>query len=382
MSTLLLVIGLLFSSQAWSYPEFIGYKYTSCLTCHYNGQGNGPINDYGRALWASEIAGKMFNKNKSDEALGEASGFLGKKPLPWWIRPGVKARGFYLMPNPGSPAATNRFILMQADANAAFFFDKDQKYTAVVSFGLYPDSPSGASNRKTTISREHYFRWQMNDKMWHYFGKMDKVYGIRTVNHTAFSRARVGLDQNSQSHGYIFHYVKEHLEATFNFFLGDFMDDTPDLRQKGFSAMVEYDPAEAWRVGASFLSSKSDSGVENRRIGVHSKQGFGEGSSLLLELGMITDTAANGTSKDGYYFFSQAMQRITRGYNIFVSGQGYKDEMVSSRPNNLKATIGLLMFPLQRYEFRIEAENTRQTTNSADFQDETWALMSQMHLSY
>ncbi|OQW47630.1 MAG: hypothetical protein A4S09_15065 [Proteobacteria bacterium SG_bin7] len=368
------MLAVIFFQNAWAYPEFIGYNYASCLTCHYNGHGNGALSDYGRALWASEIAGKLFNSKKSDEALGESSGFLGKKKLPNWFRPGIKARYFYSMPNP--PSGTTRSMLMQMDVNSAFFFDKDQKYTAVVSYGTLPEP----STRKT-ISREHYFRWQLSDKIWQYFGKMDKVYGIRTVNHTAYSRAKTGIAQNDQSHGYIFHYVKEHLEGTFNYFIGDLTDDRPTFRQKGFSMMFEYDPVEAWRVGLSFLSSSSEAEGDRRRIGFHSKQGFGEGASLLLEIGMITDPKAGGGSKDGYYFFSQATQRLARGYHLFFSGQGYKDEFVGTRPNNIKASFGLIMFPLHRYELRVEAENTRELINGPGVPEDEWSLLSQLHVS-
>lgn len=375
MSIILGLLAVIFSQKTWAYPEFIGYNYASCLTCHYNGHGNGALSDYGRALWASEIAGKLFNEKKSDETLGESSGFLGKKQLPFWFRPGVKSRYFIMKTNP--PNGTERTMLMQLDFNSAFFFDKDQKYAAVVSYGTLPEPST-----KTTISREHYFRWQTTDKIWQYFGKMDKVYGIRTVNHTAYSRVKTGVAQNDQSHGYIIHYVKEHLEATFNYFLGDLTDDTPSLRQKGFSMMFEYDPREAWRVGMSYLSSKNDSGSELQRLGFHSKQGFGEGASLLLELGLINDPKAGGGTKEGYYFFSQATQRLKRGYHLFFSGQGYKDSMVGGVANNIKASFGLIMFPLQRYELRVEAENTRQLVNGPNVSEDGWGLLSQMHLSF
>ncbi len=378
MPTLLVLILTIFSVEAWAYPEFIGYKYTSCLTCHYNGQGNGPINDYGRALWGSEIAGKLFNKNRTDEELGEASGFLGKKPLPWWFRPGIKARGIYVMPNPGS-GATNRFILMQADVNGAFFFDKDQKYTAVVSIGSLPEAVATGYGQ-SWISREHYFRWQINDQNWLYFGKMDKVFGIRTANHTAFSRDDTGLGMNDQSHGFIFHYVKEHMEATFNYFIGDQMAANKDNQHKGFSGMYEYDIGEAWRVGISLLSSK-DNSTARTMLGLHSRQGFGEGVSLMFELGLKNDTPNGAETKQGYYFFSQATQRIARGYHFFVSGQGYKDNLTSDRPNNIRAGFGMLMFPLQRYEFRIEAENERKLTNGASVSPDNWGVYTQMHVS-
>ena len=126
MPLIVLLLIFVFAQKVQAYPEFIGYKYSSCLTCHFNGNGNGPLNDYGRALWASEIAGRWLARGRSEEQLGRSSGFLGRKKMPWWLRPGIKARQLQLVQNPGGSNETSRSILMQAEANAAIFFKKDQ----------------------------------------------------------------------------------------------------------------------------------------------------------------------------------------------------------------------------------------------------------------
>ncbi len=136
MPFFLLVFALLVPNLAWAYPEFIGYKYTTCLTCHYNGQGNGPLNEYGRALFASEISSRRWAGAKTDEQLGEQSGFLPSL-MPKWLKPGIKARNLVYRPNPGG-RGENRFILMQAEVNAAVLFDQDQKLIFVAPMGTRP----------------------------------------------------------------------------------------------------------------------------------------------------------------------------------------------------------------------------------------------------
>jgi hypothetical protein len=385
MPRVCLILGLIFFSVfANAYPQFIGYKYSSCLTCHYNSQGNGPINDYGRALWSAEIAGRLWSGKKTEEQLSETSGFLGKTPLPWWIRPGIKVRQLWIQTNPGGANSSNRDILMQADANVALFLDKNQKYTVVASYGYVPE-PLRLQNQingeevDEFISREHYFRWQAKDDLWMYFGMMDKVYGIRIVNHTAYSRARTGLAQNDQSHGVIAHYIKQDWELTGNIFLGNLFQDA-ELRQKGASALFEYEMKEAWRLGASVLMSSNDF-IKNQRMAVHSRVGYGHGSSILFEMGLIQDSPESGTSRKGYYMYSEAMQKIVRGYHLFVTGQAYKDDLVGSRPDNLRLGAGLLMFPMARTEFRVEVENTRQILPNAEVPKDFWAVMAQIHLS-
>src|SRR6185312_17179249 len=96
------VVSVLFHlDRAQAYPEFIAYGYSSCLTCHFNGNGGGPLNDYGRALWSAEIAGRAFT-SKTEDQLGQSSGFFGSTELPYWIRPGLKMRDLEMESSPGS----------------------------------------------------------------------------------------------------------------------------------------------------------------------------------------------------------------------------------------------------------------------------------------
>ncbi|MCC6138863.1 MAG: hypothetical protein IT287_09530 [Bdellovibrionaceae bacterium] len=384
MKRICLILGLLFFvTGAHAYPEFIGYKYSSCLTCHYNSHGNGPINDYGRALWSAEIAGRLMSgKKTTEEQLSASSGFLGSKELPWWFRPGVKARQLWVQTNPGGENSDDRNITMQADVNAAIFFDKDQKYAFVGSIGYVPEPfrlRNSGEKVDTFISREHYFRWQAKEELWMYFGMMDKVYGIRNVDHTAFSRSATGLAQNDQAHGITAHFIKSDWEYTINAFAGNLYQNS-ELRQMGASMMFEYDLREAFRVVVSVLHSTNDF-VQNQRLGIHSKYGFGHGSALLLETGLIQDDPKSGTATKGYYVYSEAIQKMIRGYHIFVTGQAYKNDMTGSGTDMLRMGAGLLAFPMARFEWRIEVQNTRALANSPQISKDSWSLLGQLHVS-
>src|SRR4051812_8329460 len=128
----LFLVLFLVSTTAFAYPDFIGYGYNACITCHYSGQGGGALNDYGRALFASEIAARdVFPAKMEDEEIAAKSGFLGSRELPWWIRPGLKYRGLWFQSNLGSTAKTDKFYNMQNDINLNFFFDQKQTYTLV-----------------------------------------------------------------------------------------------------------------------------------------------------------------------------------------------------------------------------------------------------------
>ncbi|MCO5114233.1 MAG: hypothetical protein M9899_08660 [Bdellovibrionaceae bacterium] len=383
MSRLLFFFGLLIPLPTWAYPQFIGYKYSSCITCHYNSQGNGPINDYGRALWATEIAGRMGAENKTDDQLGEASGVLGKKNLPYWIRPGFKLRQLWANSNPGTDISTSREILMQAEGSLALFLDQSQKYAVVGSFGYVPE-PLRLQGRgmsvDTWISREHYVRAQAMEDLWVYAGMTDKVYGIRHANHTAFSRSRTGLAQNDQAHGVVAHYIKPNWELAANAFVGNLYQDAP-YRQQGLSLWFEYEIKENWRLGTSILKSKNDF-VNNLRLGFMSRVGYGSGTAVLFESGLIKDSPTTGNgSRTGYYVYSEAHQRVARGYHVFVTGQAYKADITGAHSDSVTLGFGLLAFPMQRVELRIEAENSQSFSSDPEIQRYFWNALGQLHIS-
>src|SRR5579872_4047623 len=100
---------------AQAYPSYIGHGYTSCFTCHYNPYGNGPLNDYGRALSASTLSARPFfvSRETTDEDLAAKSGFLGPiGTLPDWLRLEANFRGMLLVSNLRQPTQQQRLIPM------------------------------------------------------------------------------------------------------------------------------------------------------------------------------------------------------------------------------------------------------------------------------
>ncbi|WP_413561056.1 hypothetical protein [Bdellovibrio sp. HCB209] len=381
----LLVAGILFPESSQAYPDFISYGYNTCITCHYNGQGNGALTDYGRALFATEIASRaIYNDKLTEEEIGAKSGFLGTTQLPWWIRPGIKYRGLYFQQNPGGPAVISKYITMQADASVAIQLDRSAKYLFMLSGGYQPTPASRANaddpENKNMISREHYFRWQVNKKFYTYVGLMDKVFGIRTADHTAYSRNATDVAQNDQAHSLIMQYYGDNWEITGDLFMGNMIQEDEDVRQKGASVMMEFDVADKNRVGFAVMQSKNEY-IEKTRFEVHQKLGFEKGDSLLTELGFIKDSPfSNPSDKVGGYLMLQSLYGITRGYNILSQIEYFNATLSSESPDEFKWSFGLLAFPMPRMEFRAGFTNLRRLTDESVNTD-TWQLQTQLHLS-
>lgn len=371
--------------KATAYPNFIGYGYTTCSVCHYNTQGNGPLTDYGRALFSQEIAARPFvSKNVSDDELAQQSGFFPGKELPYWIRPSIKYRGLYLNTSPGGSKQKERYIEMQRDVNLVFSFDPDSRTIFSVTYGLLPQPKYYYSpeNQTSYVSREHYLRFSLGEKTTLSFGLMDKVYGLRTSDHTAVNRSQIGFGQDDQVHGVVAEYAAESWTADFHLFAGNLLRPAPD-RQKGFTTLFEYEILEKQRLGFSIASYENEF-ASYRRLAVHDRWGLPElpGSSLLVELGFKEDQKKNGeAAKLGTYAFIEATAKLFRGYSLVSTIERIQSEIKPSSVDQQRWSFGFLTFPMQRTEVRLMSIFAKGFSSETAVEDQQ-ALQGQIHVSY
>lgn len=378
-----LIVILILPTSVFAYPDFIGNGYTSCMTCHYNGAGNGALNDYGRGLYATEIAGKPFwNASASDEKLGESSGFLGTTPIPWWVRPAFKYRTLFVSSDPALPNQQTKRYMMQHDFDFAFLGDPDQKLILVFNLGFVQKKeyayPSKTLDKDRLITREYYVRYQISEPIWIYLGFLDKTYGIRQPDHTSVNRSGINLGQNDQSHGAVLQYAYEKHEAFFNPYVGNLFVEKEN-QFNGAAFTYEYEPAEKNRVGFSLLSESSVN-LKRTRAALLGKMGIGNGNAILVELGTKTDQALAQAAVTGAYSFAQATMRMARGFNLQSVGQYTKRSFATNSDEELRWGIGILYFPFQRLELRAQAVNSR-TLSKTTVSPDVWSIQSQLHLS-
>lgn len=372
-------------NKLFAYPDFISYGYKSCVTCHYNGAGSGPLNDYGRAVFASELTAKTFTSKTSDQ-LADSSGFLGSYELPWWIRPALKYRGLWYKTNVGNTQSVERWIQMQTDADLAIHLDKKQKYVFVFNYGYVP-TPSESRYEKNEkpsnwISKEHYFRWQIDKGLFLYTGLLDKTYGIRHADHTAYNRATLGLGQADQSHGFVLQYSKENYELFGNLFFGN-MNQSASLRQKGIAVTGEYFIDKTVSVGGSTLISESDFKKESR-YALLSRVGFAKGKSFIVEAGYMQNKSKTPVDRNtsGIYSFIEGLIKLKEGYNFLTTYQFLKDDLKDpAGTEQNKLGLGLMAFVFPKTELRLELSNLR-TTATEQTRPDQWNLLGQVHLSW
>lgn len=381
MRIFIFILGVLVGGRCFAYPDFIGYGYSSCLTCHWNGMGGWALNDYGRALWSAEIASRaLYSKSTTDEKLGEASGFIPGTELPWWIRPSLKYRGLSLQRSLGASDTKNQFYHMQLDVGTVISFDRDYNYILNATYGYMPPPGRGTENNLSRSRfRELYFRAQPIDTWWLYAGLLEKVYGIRNIDHTSYSRQNLGLNQRAISNGVIVHKVEEKWEAAFNIFAGN-PDDQESIKTKGVSFLAESDVGEAKRLGITALDEKSD--VSKQTLtGIFYKQKISHGSSFSFEYGLLSQTATGADTNRGSYNVMQTLILLTRGYHLKINAERINQDFSSSSADQWRFGTGFLIFPMPRFEIRTEVWNSRSFLNTSS-RDDSWNFQGQIHASF
>lgn len=380
-----LILLILIATNSHAYPDFIGYGYNTCIVCHYNSHGGGPLTDYGRALFSQEIAARTgIPKSVSDEELAEYSGFIPGKQLPYWVRPSIKYRGLWFQTSPGTSKAVEKWIEMQRDVNLVFAFDKASKTILSLTYGMLPSGRDyyGTGEEVDYVSREHYLRTRLGRNWLVAVGLMDKVYGIRTADHSAFNRGTIGFGQNDQVHGAVVEYIDSGWDLTLHGFAGNLQQDE-GIRQKGYSLMYEKDMGEKNRLGFSFASFKNDM-ADKQRFAIHDRWGIGhaKGSSLIFEIGLTKDTSElTGSVSEGNYVYIQSLVNLTRGYNFISTFERIQTENSLSAMDMQKWNIGLLLFPFQRTELRYGVAQVKNFSPEMALED-SWNLQGQVHVSW
>ena len=380
MKPILSLLLLIISTQSWGYANFIGHGYTSCLNCHYNPFGGGQLNDYGRAVSATAISSRIFLPDSvSEDQLAYSSGFLFRKPKQEVVRLQANYRGFSMYSNPNSKVESKRWMTMQSDVRATVQLGKKKEWIISGEYGRAPisDFPlQEGMKEKDHYSRSYFAGYRPSPNIGVYVGLMDKVYGLRLVEHIAFSRQNPKVSQNDTTHGVSTHLIKNEWELGLHGFFGH-LDQEASYRLKGASFMLERTVGGIHRIGMSALSQKNDFQRINS-VALHGKLNLKEGSALLAEVGQTSKKFEEGAnSAETRYGLLQTYLRPWRGVYFFTNVE-YQKQNIHKDDYMIRFGPGVQIFPMQRMELRADLYNTRNFSKENTRKD-NWLLLLQTH---
>lgn len=367
--------------SSFAYLHFVGHGYTSCLTCHYNPYGNGPLNDYGRALSATAISARWgYNDFVPEEKIANRSGFLFKIPKNNYIRPSLDYRGLYIKRSVGQSNVENELIHMQGDASLVVHLNKSRSlfFSGTIGYAPTPAALEKSSEKVDNYrTREHYLGYRPGGNFGIYLGLMDRIYGLRVPEHSSYSRSINNLSHNDQSHGVQVHFNPKGWEIGAGYYLGNMVQED-DVRFKGYSTRI--DKILSYNSSAGISAQQlSNEYLEQVAMAFHFTGGVGKGSSVVFEAGRTTATSIakeEETTRD--YAFIQSNTHLSRGVYLVQTVEYLKekdaDELYRFGP-------GLQLFPMQRLEVRTEIYNTKSFSSLSSSKD-SWDLLSQMHIYF
>jgi hypothetical protein len=378
----LLLLILFSAGKVWAYPAFISYRYQSCIGCHYNPMGNGPLTDYGRTVAATEITDRKFLPAKvrdDDEKLADMSGFFFGPYPNNWFRPSASYRGLYYQGDPGSPTQKSQWIHMDASVALVAKFLRNDKLTFVTQFSYAPTplaSQSSGKKYEKYRSRQLYMGYRATKTFGLYAGLMDKAFGIQVPDHNSFARKVTHNTMNDQTVGVLAHILTEKFEWAIQPFFGNPVQEA-NLRQKGATTQMGYMVGETTRIGASVAVSKSQFLALNM-FSVDMRAGFGKGNSMLFEAGQVQSKPADSDATTARYVFVQNQWLLSQGLSALLTGE-YQQPDTHVSAESYSFGPGIQYFPVDRVELRADIFDTRIRSSQA-YADDKWTVTGQLHL--
>jgi hypothetical protein len=253
-----LLVAVLFTSRrAEAYPWMVRHGYVQCAECHADPAGGGLLNPYGRAQ--GEILMRMRYGSPADSEPGPlADPVWGLLPeLPQSLLVGGDVRWARVIQKAEGGDATGRFILMQSDLAGQL---KLGRFRANGSIGYVSEGGSAAALTRAVdskfVSRVYWVGVDLgkNEDVLLRAGRMNVPFGIRSIEHTMFTRTAMRTDINTgQQHGIAVDYHRGPWRASLMGIAGNFQIRQDDFRSRGYAGLVEYAIQPTLAVGVSSM---------------------------------------------------------------------------------------------------------------------------------
>ena len=341
------VLGLVVASEhtAHAYPQYQfskGGGAQACVECHYAPAGGGLLNDMG-----TETLGDLSSRG------GDARFLNGSVTPPSWlalggefrVAGGVTGRGDY------GPTIAPALIPMQADLMARAVVGD---FSFVATAGLR-GSPGGADAFSFLGSSEHYLMWKDSSKPYGFYvraGRFMAPYGLRLVEHPAYTQRYTGNDTFAETYGASVGYIQPGYEVHLTGFVHDFLRD-PVEHGDGGALYAEKRLTNSFSLGVQGRYAKSTD--ESRTQGGITAKQWIEGANLMLQgqADLIHQDLNDGTgaSRNQLASYVLASYFAMPGWSYDVGVGYYNEDMHVQHLDREAFDINLHYIPWPHFEF-------------------------------
>ena len=335
-----------FSSKVFSFPEMLRHGYTSCITCHVSPSGGGITTPYGKALSKEVLS--IWSKTEDDDEEEGYSRFLAPTEH---IIFGGNVRSINVYRN--KPIENHRFIVMQADIEAAFLYE-NWKIVATAGREEFP-----VADR--FVSRRHYLSYQLTESISLRGGRFQHAFGLNTPDHTLPTKEDLGWSHalSGESYNLELAMLKENYDVYVTAIIAH-PEGYRTVDETGFSFKGSYIFQEKYRAGLSFFASMADN-AKRFVTGPFAVIAFSEKFFLLSEVD-FQFMRSSLKNTNGMVYYHRLNYEMTQGLHFYASSDlsylDFKNDAVKSQG----IALGSQIFPIDHFEFNLQWHRTKRVT--------------------
>jgi hypothetical protein len=377
---------LLIAGNAHAYTWMVRHGYSSCAPCHQDPTGGGILTAYGRSVGSLVLNTRYGDQSEEGDPSGDF--LFGAVKLPAQLMLGGDARMLWLGSKGEDTAVRHYLFLMQADAEAAI---RVGKVLASGSIGYAEDGAYAATltraPEKNAVSRLHWAGYELDEStgLLVRAGRMNLPFGIRSVEHTLWTRATTQTTINDdQQHGVAVAWAPDRFRGELMAILGDYQIGPDVYRERGYSAYLEYWPLTTLGVGASSLVTYRK--VDPVYLRPTWRQSHGlfaryatpyEPLVLLGELDYVQRSPKEDVRRKGTVGYLQADLELIQGVHFMVTGE-MQHVGVHGTPFSWGLWLSQMWFVAPHLDFRVD--DIYQSIGDANGRTDSLELLAQAHL--
>lgn len=406
-------VALGWPGEASAYVWMIQHGYAACGTCHADPAGGSLLTRYGRAQ-GELLLKSSYRKPPAEgeeEEPGRVGDFLfGAFKLPDRLLLGGDLRLLYLAIKPengpwvftsnfgvkGKVPAYAAWIMMQQDVVGQLTVSRFRVYGSLghardTAENSYDGAAPAAITRTSPsrlVSRVHWLGVDLGaENQWLVrAGRMNLPFGLRLVEHPMWVRDVTRTDVNEhQQYGAAVSYTTPKLRGDAMVILGNYLVSPDSVRDRGYSAFVEWALREKLALGASSMVTwaKHDLQLQaslfRHAHGVFARWSPRKRLALLAEADYVLFSRAPGTNDSGITWMLMADYEILRGFHAMLTWEGLSRELTKPSAFFSSGMWGSLVWFLASHvdlRFDVVWRNNGQSTPRTN----DVMLLGQLHL--
>lgn len=357
----MLMLFLLFSLNAYAFPEMVRHHYVNCNSCHVSPSGGGLLNMYGRGM-ASEILSTWGSER---EAM-----FLHGLPNPEkWPEQVLLGGDFRAVQvhREDRKLKEGRFVVMQTSFEGALT--------------LGPITLAGTMGKVDRQRQFHpdftrfYLMGTFFDSLQVRAGRFIPSFGIQSSNHLLPTRSQLGFGYESERDTAEAHWSGESWHGALGASRSK-VESSLKEKENAFHAQLETFLADKFRIGMSLWRGESEK-QKRGMASLHGILGFTERLYALTEFTWQTKRmkSLNADRETGLYHFGRVGYEITKGLHLLAIEDLSKQDLSNANSLALSAGAGVLWYPRPHFEIELTFSKRKNLQKSKEFEDYAYLLL-------